>query len=177
MYASLPAQATMTFMLGAGIYKGKLNKSTNNWSGYLFNNGENDVIVAWSKSGSQSVTFAAEGTVYDIWGNEKGMVNGGNALTLTSEPIYIVCSKTGEAVTNNRDGQMIAQKQELTDAQRVILLQKYSDIIRGGSRSDGYMISDGNNKVTLEVTNLSDKTMSGQIRYTTENGHTQHIYI
>ena len=170
MYASYSAQSAMTDFLGQGRYKGKLSSSNGAVCAYLFNNGVKDVIVAWSKSGSPAVSFNVNGKRYDMWGNEKGSVSGSTSITLTQEPIYIACDSNFEYPTNYRDVQMTAQKKEITDAKRIVLLQKYSDVARGGSRLDGYMISEDNNTVTLEVTNLSDKTVTGQISYKTENG-------
>lgn len=170
MYASYSAQCAMTDILGQGTYKGVIDKGNSNVSAYLFNNSGNEVIVVWSKAGTQTVSFNANGKVYDMWGNEKTAISTGNSLTIGSEPVYIVCESHSESAVNSRDPQMTAQKKELNDAQRVILMQKYSDVSRGGSRTDGYMISADNNTVTLEVANLSEKTMTGKISYKTENG-------
>ena len=171
MYASFVAQSAMTDILGQGRYKGKLSSSNSNVYAYLFNNGSKDVIVAWYKSGdSTTVGFSVNGKKYDIWGNESGTVTPSTSITLTAEPIYIVCDSCLEFPLNNTYIQLSTQKKEITDAKRIVLLQKYSDAARGGSRLDGYMISEGNDTVTVEVTNLSDKTVSGQIKYKTENG-------
>ena len=170
MYASYSAQAAMTDLLGQGIYKGEISTSNSNISAYLFNNGVKDVIVAWSKSGSRTASFNANGKMYDMWGNEKAAVSGNTSITVTTEPLYIVCDSTLEHSANYRYAQMTAQKKTITDAKRIVLLQKYNDVSRGGSRLDGYMISDGNNTVTLEAANLSDKTVTGRITYNTENG-------
>lgn len=169
MYASLPAQSAMTDILGKGIYKGKIGRFGNNLMAYLFNNGTKNVIVAWSKSGEQNVTFNASGKAYDMWGNEIADVNDSVSLAIGTEPVYIVCDSCSENAESTRGAQLTAQKKTINDAKRVILLQKYDDISRGGSRTEGYMIS-GNTTVTLEVANLSDKTMTGRIGYETENG-------
>ena len=170
MYPSYSAQCAMTDILGRGIYIGKIDKSNSNISAYLFNNGKNDVIVMWSKSGNQTISLNASGKVYDMWGNELSEIVKGNTITLDAEPMYVVCNNNEEGVVYNRRPQIVAEKKEINDAKRIVLLQKYSDVSRGGSRTDGYMISSTNNTVTLEVTNLSDKTMTGRINYNTENG-------
>lgn len=170
MYRAFPAQAAMTYILGQGKYKGVIDKANNNVCAYLFNNGVNDVIVTWSKSGEQAVSFSANGKVYNMWGNEISAVSSGVSLTVTSEPVYIVCTSHTENAINNRDTQITTEKKEISDAKRVVLLQKYSDASRGGARTDGYMVSADDSTVTLEVTNLSEKTMTGNISYKTENG-------
>ena len=172
MYASFVAQSAMTDFLGQGRYKGKLTSSDNSVCAYLFDNGARDVIVAWSKSGTPTVAYNVTGKKYDMWGNEEGNVTPSTSIALSAEPIYILCDSCFEFAKNGRDVQLTPQKKEITDAKRVVLLQKYSDPARGGSRLDGYMISDGNNTVTVQVANLSENTVSGQIKYKTENGWT-----
>lgn len=168
MYASLSAQSAMTDILGKGEYLGKINGLPEGVSGYAFSNGEENVAVIWSAEEKNVSTGLNAVKAYDMYGNEK---TSSEALSVSNSPVYIVYSGSSDSIVSERRKQESISLKSFTDASRIILTQKYSDGVRGGARTDGYTFS-ANDTVTVEVTNLNDKAVTGKIVGSFKNGST-----
>ena len=168
MYAAFSAQSAMTNILGEGKYIGKISQLPQGVSGYTFENSGKSIAVLWSESGNKSVSLSVmPEKAYDMFGNEVAV---NTTYEISENPYYLQFAGTSLPYESTRREMLSLEKKTFTDTQKVILTQKFSETARGGARASGYFINEGDNTVTVEVTNLSDKRLSGKIVGEFENG-------
>ena len=168
MYASLSAQSAMTDILGEGKYVGKITGVPAGIHAYEFRTEDKTVAVLWSEVAAASVALGETPVaVYDMFGNEKAATG---TICVTDEPTYAVFSASLGGTEYNRRAMQRAVAPTFDDAKKVIISQKYSDAERGAARFGGYTIEGDSGTVTVDVTNLTQKTMSGKINAEFERG-------
>ncbi len=163
---SYQAEAICSYMLGKAKYKGLADKE--NISGYLFDNGTNDVMIIWT-SVPQSYDIITETpvTVTDIMGGSHIINPNGGVVSvdIAEYPVYISFESTADTVNYypceyNSDTTL---KREFTSGERIILQQTFTDRVSSDAHTKGYAFTDGEEvKMILTVNNLNktEKTIS-----------------
>lgn len=164
-YAS---EAVMTYVLGKGEYKGSLKDET--IEGYVFDNGKNDVLVAWTDmAATMTLKSDHDVRVTDLMGQEKIVKseNGEVKVDVSYYPSYI--SFDGEMPVSeyypahysfDEDKQLT-----FTDAQRIILQQNFENHNQKVNKKVGYELERGKTeKMSVTVYNFNNKPMTGSIR-------------
>lgn len=161
------AEAVMTYVLGKGTYKGAME--IDGAEGYVFDNGTNDVLVAWSDT-PKTITLHSdkEVRVTNLMGLETTVhsENGTVSIELSSEPVYISFDGALQpeeyypmqySVDNDRN--LI-----FDDAQRIVLQQKFEGQDPKIMKYRGYECIPGKTEqITVKVYNFNDKAMTGTI--------------
>ncbi|MBR0366212.1 MAG: hypothetical protein IJH94_05370, partial [Clostridia bacterium] len=149
---------------------------------YAFKDEDKTAFIIWARDRDavgKNIRFnigKQKAERYDFFSNRTDVysVSGEYDIPVTEYPSYFKFDgEPPEGMVLNPQGIKITklgEQKEYTDAQRVILFQKYDSSTRNGSRMGGYSYSEMENKVTLEVTNLNDKPMSGVIRGVSDSG-------
>ena len=159
-YASL---AVATDILGKGEYKGKYNSSA--FNGYVFNNGENDVLVAWSNS-TQQLNIAQSYTVYDFMGREKS-----SATTVGADPIYIVFSQPLSASLYTQYTKVKETKPtELGVNDRIVIQTDFNEKeALTEVRKNGYLIGNTETRnVSVKIYNFNNIPVTGILNCTAD---------
>ena len=180
-YTSWTALSAMTYVLGESDYLGFVDIGED-VSCYAFKDGDETAFVIWAKdidAVGKTVHFdlgVQKAEKYDFFSNKTNVysVSGGYDIPVTEYPSYLkFAGSAPDGLISNPNGIKISklgEQKEFTDAQRVILFQKYDDNTRNGVRMGGYNYSEMENKVTLEVTNLNNKPMTGIIKGISDSG-------
>ncbi len=156
-YASL---AVMTNILGKGEYKGRLNWG--NIYGYVFNNGKNDVLVAWA-DGSVSMNIEQSHKVYDLMGNE---LNGN--LKIGYDPVYLVFDDKLDTSLYNVKKVSDREVTKPFDEKDRIVIQADCNGLEDlkNVRNNGYLIGDNERRtVKLRIYNFNDSAFDGVLKY------------
>lgn len=167
VYAS---EAVMTYKLGKGIYKGSLKRD--DAEGYVFDNGENDVLVAWTPMPT-TITLQSDQDVYltDLMGQEKRIpsIDGAIQVDISYYPSYITFA--GEMPVSEyypRQYQFNNDKKlEFNDAERIILQQSFDELQQGQEvvKYRGYQFTPEKTvNMTVTVNNFNNKAMTGTIQ-------------
>ncbi|MBR0365982.1 MAG: hypothetical protein IJH94_04185, partial [Clostridia bacterium] len=157
-YPAFAAMSAMTELLGSGEYRGNIN--TGNARGYVFKSGTNDVIVAYSVSGSRTLNISGSYTKYDMFGNTLSGTSG--SVTVSEEPVFIVMNGSVSGI--NPDNAHAPEK--ITPVvssvgDHIVIRQDYSDDASTGARNGAYFIGANDNTVTVTVSNLNSEAVSG----------------
>ena len=175
-YTSWPAISALTYVTGEGDYMGYLTGLPEGIKGYAFKDGEATAFVFWAEKAEAvgtDVTLmlpAQKVEHYDFFANKDDMysLTGSYTINVSDFPSYIkYTGEIPEGLVANPDNikvDKLGEPNTYTDAERVIITQKYSDEARIGTRMGGYTLSEAENKITVEVTNLNSKPMVGVIK-------------
>lgn len=182
-YAAWATLSGMTYVLGEGNYVNKIKDIPEDVSAYLFTDGDDSIIVFYSTREDYEkvpVSFNVgynEATVYDIFANEQQVSadNGVYSFSVDGEPMYLKVK--GKITTDIVSDEKVSEQRNLpdtqknvSDADRVVLLQQYEDAQRNGARLNGYQLSEDVNKVKVAVYNFNDHDVSGNIVGKSANG-------
>lgn len=167
--------AAMTDILGEADYLGDLKGLSDSEYGYVFENGDENIIVLFASNETQIKLPLENAEVIDIQGRTQEAVysaDGSLSVTISPEPVYVrvsggVSSNLYEDMTKKTAESL---KAELTTAKRVIVAQEYPIDTRLDAKTQGYKISDDNTTVTVKVSNLNDTAVSGVIKGEAYNG-------
>ena len=182
-YAAWASLSGMTYVLGEGKYINKVKDVPENIAAYVFSDGTDDVIVFWSTredSEKVAVSFQVgyeEATQYDIFANAKRLysANGTYEFVVDGEPVYLkVNGKIQTEIVSNEEvrvqHQMPDGQKQVSDADRVVLLQQYGDMQRNGARLGGYQLTDDVNVVKVAVYNFNNHAVSGKVIGSSQTG-------
>lgn len=164
---SYASEAVMTYMLGKGIYKGSLQ--TPDVEGYVFDNGKNDVLVAWTELAKPLVLKSDKDVrVTDIMGQEKVVKskNGEVRIEVSYYPTYISFD-TEMPISEYYPAHYNFDETPLTynDAERVILQQNFENQDQAVVKHRGYELKIGQDEnMTVTLYNFNDKEMTGTLR-------------
>lgn len=162
--------SNLTYQLGKGIYIGKLSDLPEKTWGYLFDHGEHDVAILYSRGENEIKLPAERLTVVDMFGCEKEFhadSNGLITLTSTKDPVFIVFhSRANEAIYYKSAYKIIeCEKLTFTETQRVVLNAVWDDqdLMNSLIMQKGYLFNEADEqRVTLRVYNLNGKPISGR---------------
>lgn len=162
--AHYAAYANYIYQLQIGAYKGKLVGLPMGAQGYLFSNGNHDVAVVWSENATSFIPKSASDLkVCDIMGKES-VVKAGMPVQISHYPIYIHFN--GEAELANYVPMKTRHIRKLvpqtfTEAQKVVLCQRFYGTNYNTPRTDGYEITAGKDNIFhLEVYNYNDREVT-----------------
>ncbi|MCR4718666.1 MAG: hypothetical protein K5768_03445 [Firmicutes bacterium] len=166
------AYSNMIYQLRTGEYKGKLNNLPDGAEGHLFYNGKDYVEVIWSTTATAFKPKQTAGIkVYDLMGNECKVKEGEN-IYLSNYPIYIHYNNEADCDEYLPVKHNIRKIEPLkfTDAQKVVMCQRFYDRNYDTPRTDGYTIySNGEDNICkLEVYNYNDREITAVITGTPE---------
>ena len=162
-YSAYSAQAAMTEVVGQGKYLGKLNNLPKGTDGYLFRNNDKQVAVYWSATDTELSLPFSKAVKTDIMGNSEEL-SGSISFTTSPDPVYItIDGEFPEEMYAKAWVRNPTTEKTFTEAQRVILEQKYPVEVRESSKILGYSIPPDGVTITVEVNNLNPKRMSGVI--------------
>lgn len=182
-YAAWATLSGMTYVLGEGNYVNKIKNVPEDIAAYLFTDGDDSIIVFYSTREDYEkvpVSFNVgynEATVYDIFANGSQVFsdNGVYSFVVDGEPTYLKVK--GKITTDIVSDETVREQKKLpdtqknvSDADRVVLLQQYEDLQRNGARLSGYQLSKDVNKVKVAVYNFNDHDVSGKIVGKSANG-------
>ena len=182
-YAAWGTLSAMTYVLGEGKYINKIKDVPEDVAAYLFEDGGDSIIVFYStREDYEKVpvsfdTGYGEATVYDIFANEEKVrsANGVYSFEIDGEPKYLKVN--GKITTDIVSGESVREQKSLpekqkdvSDADRVVLLQQYEDPQRNGARLTGYQLTDDVNQVTVAVYNFNSHDVSGEVIGKSANG-------
>jgi len=168
--------SAMTDILGEANYAGDLLGLGDDEYGYVYENGDKSIIVLFASSETEIALPLINAEVIDIQGRNKvpeydsqGMLK----VSLSSEPVYVRVDK--ESIPENlyedvTKKSAVSYREELTTAKRVIIAQEYPTKTRLDAKTKGYKIPDDNTTVTVKVSNLNDKAVTGVINGEVSNG-------
>ncbi|MBO5007320.1 MAG: hypothetical protein J6D26_00600 [Clostridia bacterium] len=166
-YPAYSSLAAMTYVLGEGIYVGKLNHSAIN--GYIFEDHESKVLVLYSDESKNITISLSDNDIekYDMFANCTVISsNDGNYLIeVGSEPIYIKYQGElyNDVITTENILHSDPVQKTFSISDRVIIQQQYSEASRVGARHGGYYVDEDNCTVNVIVTNLNTETVTGTI--------------
>ncbi|MBO5060534.1 MAG: hypothetical protein J6C82_06455 [Clostridia bacterium] len=171
-YAHYVAYANYIYQLRKGDYKGQMTGLPDGAEGYIFNNGDHDVAVVWSDNANTFIPKSDSALkVFDIMGKEK-MALAGEEINISNYPVFVHFE--GEASTEcylpiSRNIREI-KPQTFTEAQKVVMCQRFYGTNYNTPRTDGYEITGGgaDNVFNLEVYNYNDKEITATITGTPE---------
>ncbi|MBO5007321.1 MAG: hypothetical protein J6D26_00605 [Clostridia bacterium] len=176
-YPSYSAMSAMTYVLGEGQYIGKIPHS--DVCAYAFKDGEDTVLVLYTTGSSQSYEIdlsCTQAEKYDIFGNMTALQtdDGVFTLNLSSEPVYLRFTGDIDTVidTSYADELISPVKPILSDADKIVISQKYSDTSKKEARRKGYYIDSTNKTVTVTVTNLNNTSKDITVSGYSNNGWT-----
>ncbi|MBE7044795.1 MAG: hypothetical protein E7397_04645 [Ruminococcaceae bacterium] len=163
--AHYSAYANLLYQLQIGEYKGKMTGLPAGAEGHLFFNGDHDVAVVWSENATEFIPKSNGNLkVCDIMGAESYALAGA-PIRLSNYPVYVHFN--GEADLENylpARGRNIRkiQPQTFTEAQKVVLCQRFYGDNYNTPRTDGYEITGYgvDNIFDLEVYNLNDREVT-----------------
>ncbi|MBQ8409806.1 MAG: hypothetical protein IJY39_13180 [Clostridia bacterium] len=162
--------SNLTHQLGMAKYIGKLADLPEKTWGYLFDHGEHDVAILYSRGESTVKLLAERLTVVDMFGGERTLTadeSGYITLVATKDPVFVVfhdrvaesiCYKSAYEVTR-------CEKLTFTDTQRVVLnaIWEDQDLMNSLIMQKGYLFDETDEqRVTLRIYNLNDKPVSGR---------------
>lgn len=176
-YPSYSAMSAMTYVLGEGQYIGKIPHS--DVCAYAFKDAEDTVLVLYTTGSSQSYEIdlsCTQAEKYDIFGNMTAVKSddGVFTLSLSSEPIYLKFNADISSMldTAYADELISAVNTTLSEADKIVISQKYSDTSKKAARREGYVINSLNKTVTVTVTNLNDTAKDVTVSGYSNNGWT-----
>lgn len=175
--AAVVAESVMTDTLKQGQYLGKQLDLPENTEGYWFDSGKGKVLVLWSTNGSHNVSLplACDSVkVTEIMGQETVCNTNYGVLDITAKPDPVFITIQSEIPEDNLDRNgadklLFPEPQELTPADRVVLVQRYDDTAISNSKTKGYNIKAAD-KVSVEVYNFNETAMQGTISSVSEGG-------
>lgn len=172
-YTSYNAIAALTDALGEGIYKGPLANLPKGASGYMFNDGKNDVAVVWCDTADRYQVFAEKNvTVIDFMGKETvkepsqcydRLVN----LPISYYPIFIKFNGESDVRNYYPENHIIPTAVSTTfdKADRVVIQQLWEDQVEKESKNTGYHLKIGKpQNITVSIYNFnSNETVRGAV--------------
>lgn len=164
-YPVYSALSAMNHAIGNGKYIGKLKDLPAGSYAYCFKDGEDTVVCIWSdteEGASVTVTTdALEATLIDIMGNEKPVTS--FTVNACKDIQYLRFSgdiTEGLSASVQRE---VEQSKDISDAERVVLQQRFPKENSRNAKVAGYQILNGRAECTLRVFNLNDREMTGEI--------------
>lgn len=165
---SYAAYANMTYVLGSGEYKGRVDGLPEGTDGYVFNNSQKDVAVLWSDRASECTLKASEGvTVINLMGTREHIAanaDGSCTVAVSQSPCYVIFENgiAPEDFLADENFDIEYERTELTEAERVIIDPIWQG--EAGTKISGYGISaNGQNEMLLNVYNFNEKEISGRL--------------
>lgn len=177
--AAYTALENLTYYMGQGEYKGIFRDLPQDTFGYLFNNGENDVGVFWTKSGESFVQIASDSaaTAVDLMGTEKiaEPTNGIISIPVGEDPVYLVFN--GEVKSESFSGfkklRPTFENADISDSKRIVIQQNFEGRSYVDEKNKGYlMYRNEDNLCTVKIYNFSDKEQTGVINAKVSEGFT-----
>lgn len=169
-YPCYSAEATITYLLGEGKYKGVMSNLPENAEGYLFDSGSGDVAVLWSEHGDVvNLKSDAAVTVTDFVGGAEVITpeNGMVTVNISQYPVYVSFGDTCAAedyYPQHYDGNH-TKEMKLTKAKRVVLSQKFGSEAFQTPKISGYQLkADRETQMIVEVYNFNDTEVSGKVK-------------
>ena len=182
-YAAFGTLSAMTYVLGEGVYLGKLKDVPEGVLAFAFADGDDTAIVYYSTSESGEKYDFAINTgkksvkYFDIFANEKKLYSqdGNYSVTAEANPQYIKFTGrlSDDAFTDDIIDEYVQigdTQKSVDDGKRVILLQKYPNSSRAAARKSGYDLFEGTTGVDVEVFNFNDYAVTGTIFGESANG-------
>ena len=166
------AEAICSYVLGKGKYIGK--KCDDSAQAYMFDSGENDVLVLWTDAPKKySVVTDKSVTVTDIMGQSKTVFpkNGKAEIDIAYYPVYVTFG--GKADKANYYPEEYKENAEIkrtfNAGERIILQQTFNQNLED-ARNKGYLLKNNETEeLTLTVNNFnsSEKTvrLSAELEY------------
>ncbi len=163
---SYQSEAICSYILGKAKFKGLTDKE--NISGYLFDNGTNDVMMIWTQE-QQNYDIITETplTITDIMGGSYTVspVDGKASIRISEYPVYVSFKDKADTANYypreyNADTSL---KREFTPGERIILNQSYSALASSDAHTKGYTLTEGvTEKMVLGVHNFNktEKTIT-----------------
>ncbi|MBB6670017.1 beta-galactosidase [Cohnella nanjingensis] len=171
-YPAYAAEANMTDVLGEAKYARAQANLPSGAQGHWFRNGNRSVLVLWSEQ-PQSIRLdlhADQVDLVDMMGRKQTIQADRHVLTVQAgpDPMYVVTGNPSDAeagVPHNGGNNGKAQT-KLTQAERIVLNQKYADSARENMKAFGaYKLeTETPNRVELEVYNLNDSPVTGKVK-------------
>ncbi|MDF2939246.1 MAG: hypothetical protein K0Q90_4619, partial [Paenibacillaceae bacterium] len=167
-YASINAQAAMTYALGEAVYMGQLSGLPQGVKSYVFRDGTDSVAAYWSETEQPFTLEAGSGQALltDIMGHEQVLTSSGGTYNLTSGPDvhYLRIAGHYPGLSTPVFGAPVPHAPELTVAERVVLTQKYPEATAVKAKSKGYLLDKtAQTEVQVEVFNFNSTSMSGVV--------------
>ena len=175
------ALENLIYYIGNAEYKGILDNLRTGQSGYLFNNGENDVAILWSEESSYAQLFSDDAvTVVDMVGIKKKIapINGIINIPIGADPQFIILNSEYNAEhclkkhTSEKEGTAV-----IDDAKKIVIQQTFEDKNCVDEKIKGYLMLKGeSNECRVTIYNFSDSIQSGIIQATVSDGFTLDSY-
>lgn len=168
-YISVNVMNTMVKTLRESIYRGKMANLPEGATGYLINNGTDDVAVVWSGKNSRYTVYGDNVRAMDMLGKTLEMTaeaDGGHSVAICDEPIYIyfdgACAEENYYKAYQRESDELTPM-EYDKAKRVVIQQLWEGQDLQYAMQHGYTIDNGQ-KLTLRVYNFNkEESVSGVI--------------
>ena len=172
------ALSAFTNSIGNGKIVGKINNVPTNVEAYLFyDEMTNESVICYWADQELNVTFdlgIKESSIIDFFGNEYKTYHddGLYCLNVNEDIGYIRFSGSlqSDMVTKISKTAVSDNNLQLSNADRVVLMQEFEDDTKYSAKSSGYGLSDGTNKIRLKITNFNDKEIDGIIFGNVYNG-------
>lgn len=169
-YSVVNVLSNLTHQLAAAEYAGKFNNMPESAEAHTYKEGNESVAVLWSNKEDTEYTLetdAKNATIIDIMGNSKTVVceNGEIKLTLSPDAQYVRVNGNFKNVDEVSFEKKTKKQINLTKAQRVIINQQLPTNPKDQVKKEGYKVDPKEKTaVTVDVYNLNDTIMSGEIK-------------
>lgn len=165
--------ATLNDVLGSAEYVGYIPQ--NEATVYVFQDGDKQIACMWSEN-EENITLnsdAAGGELVNIMGAYSDIEATDGEFTVTASPDiqFVKINGCFEGIVDNVRKADIEHIYSFTDAQRVIIQQQFPEENNVNAKILGYTLDASKpTEVTVILTNLNDKVMSGTVNGTAVGG-------
>ena len=167
--------SAMTDILGEAIPVGKLNGLEENEDGFIYKNGENEIIVLFADTARKISLPLKDVKLLDILGRDMTQStdeNGNITIDIGPTPVYVKVKGEFDKELYTPNGYDKSQYKKISNkkSERVLISQVYPESTRTDAKFNGYQITEAGTNVIVTVTNLNDEAMSGELIANTYNG-------
>ncbi len=173
------ALENFTYQMGKGEYKGIFRDLPKDCFGYLFNNGEKDVGVFWTKSGESFVQIKSDSAAVkvDLMGKESTIepIDGIISIPTGPDPVYLVFGENvnADCFSEFKKLKPVFENAVISDSMRIVIQQNFEGRSYVDEKNKGYlMYRNDDNLCTVNVYNFSGEEQSGIISAKVSGGFT-----